>query len=117
MGRRMTILLRRKAIPPLEESLTLVAGIVVGWPVQESLVPDARAGLTPRQMVEQKLVALCYRELSYFRARNADRSGDGRSEQNRSSRPIDVEFEGRQRDKLLPLDPALINSTSTRSSS
>jgi hypothetical protein len=107
-GRRMTILLRRKVRQSLslEKSLTLVAGVVVGWPVQESLVPDARAGLTPRQMVEQKLVALRCRELSYFRARKTDRSGDGRSEQNGSSRPIDAQFEGRQRDKLPPLDPA-----------
>jgi hypothetical protein len=108
----MTVLLLRNARQslPLEKSLTLVAGVVVGWPVQESLVPDARAGLTPSQIVEQKLVALRCQELSYFRARNDDGSGNGRSEQNGSSRPIDAEFEGRQRDKLIALELAAIKT-------
>jgi hypothetical protein len=104
----MTILLQREG--RLEElsqrERLLFAGFEVGCQAQESLVRDARAGLTPRDMVEHKLLALRSREQSDFRNASAAQPQDRRSEQNGSSRPIDAEFEGRQRDKLLPLEPA-----------
>jgi hypothetical protein len=115
-SRGMTILLRRKLRRErlAQRQGLLVAGLTVGWQAQESLVPDARAGLTPRDMVEQKLLALRWGEQPGFRTATAAQSEDGRSKHNGSSRPIDAEFEGRQRDKLLPLDPAPLHNNSTR---
>jgi hypothetical protein len=72
------VLKRRAALSPSQQELTAEATPTTRAAPDETLVADARAGVMPAQMVEQKLSALLLLGSHVLPIRRTGREGDER---------------------------------------